>query len=128
MAGQLKQMRNMGGMEGVMSMLPGVGKMKQQMANANIDPKMLIRQEAIISSMTKKEKKNPKIIHANRKKRIAAGSGTNVQEVNKLLKQFMTMAKMMKKVSKMGQKGFMRSLGGMLPPNMMPPGGGGGMR
>ena len=128
MAGQLKQMRNMGGMEGVMSMLPGVGKMKQQMANANIDPKMLIRQEAIISSMTKKEKKNPKIIHANRKKRIAAGSGTNVQEVNKLLKQFMTMAKMMKKVSKMGQKGFMRSLGGMLPSNMMPPKGGGGMR
>ena len=124
MSSQLKQMRKMGGMEGLMGMLPGVGKIKQQMAGANIDDSMLIRQEAIISSMTKAEKKNPKLIHANRKKRIAAGSGTSVQEVNKLLKQFQTMAKMMKKVSKMGKKGFMRSLGGMMPPNMMPPGGG----
>ncbi|RED49130.1 signal recognition particle protein [Aestuariispira insulae] len=123
MAKQLKQMRKMGGMEGLMGMLPGVGKMKQQMAGANIDDKMILRQEAIISSMTKKERQNPKVIHASRKKRIAAGSGTSVQDVNKLLKQHLMMSKMMKKVSKLGKKGFMRSLGNMMPPNMMPPGG-----
>lgn len=124
MASQLRQMRKMGGLDGVMGMLPGVGKLKQQVAGANIDDKMIKRQEAIISSMTRKERKSPKVIHASRKKRIAAGSGTSVQDVNKLLKQHQMMAKMMKKVSKLGKKGFMRSLGGMLPPNMMPPGGG----
>ncbi|MTI09581.1 signal recognition particle protein [Curvivirga aplysinae] len=124
MAKQLKQMRKMGGMEGLMGMLPGVGKMKKQMAGAGIDDKMIVRQEAIISSMTKAERKNPKLIHAKRKQRIAAGSGTSVQEVNKILKQHQMMSKMMKKVSKLGEKGLMRSLGGMIPPNMMPPGGG----
>ena len=123
MASQLKQMRKMGGMDGLLGMLPGVGKLKQQMAGANIDDKMIKRQEAIISSMTKEERRNPKVIHASRKRRIAAGSGVQVQDVNKLLKQHQMMSKMMKKVSKMGKKGFMRSLGGMLPPNMMPPGG-----
>ena len=101
---QLGQMRKMGGMEGLMGMLPGVGKIKQQMAGANIDDKMILRQEAIISSMTKKERQNPKVIHASRKKRIAAGSGTSVQDVNKLLKQHQMMSKMMKKVSKLGQE------------------------
>ncbi len=121
MAKQLKQMRKMGG---IMGMMPGVGKIKKQMASSNIDDKALLRQEAIISSMTKAERKNPKLIHAKRKIRIASGSGTSVQDVNKILKQYQMMAKMMKKVSKLGEKGLMRSLGGMLPPNMMPPGGG----
>jgi signal recognition particle subunit SRP54 len=115
MASQLKQLRKMGGMSGVMNLLPGVGKVKQQMAAANVDEGVLKRQEAIIGSMTKDERTNPKVIHASRKKRIAAGSGTSVQDVNKLLKQHLQMADMMKRMSKLGQKGFMRSMGAMLP-------------
>ena len=115
MASQLKQLRKMGGMSGVMNLLPGVGKVKQQMAAANVDESVLKRQEAIIGSMTLDERKNPKVIHASRKKRIAAGSGTSVQDVNKLLKQHLQMADMMKRMSKLGQKGFMRSMGAMLP-------------
>lgn len=111
---QLVQMRNMGGMDGLMGMLPGMGKLKDQVKKANIDEKMLKRQEAIIQSMTPKEKSNPKVIHANRKKRIANGSGTTVQDVNKVLKQYQQMSKMMKQVSKMGKKGMMRSLGGLM--------------
>ena len=118
LAKQLKQMRQMGGLGGLMSMLPGVGKLKDQMANANVDESMLKRQEAVISSMTPGERRNPKIIHASRKRRIAAGSGTSVQDVNKLLKQHMTMTKVMKKMQKMGQKGLARH--GM--PGLMPPG------
>ncbi len=110
MASQLKQLRKMGGMSGVMNLLPGVGKIKQQMANANIDESVIKRQEAIISSMTRQERKNPKLIHASRKKRIAAGSGTSVQDVNKLLKQHLQMSDMMKRMSKLGQKGFARSI------------------
>ena len=105
---QLRQISKMGGLDGLMAMLPGVGKMKKQMAEANIDPKLLKRQEAIILSMTAQERLQPKIIHASRKKRIAAGSGTSVQEINRLLKQFKQMSGMMKKVSKMGKKGMMR--------------------
>jgi len=116
MAKQLNQMRNMGGLAGMMEMLPGVGKMKDQMAKANIDETMIRRQEAIISSMTKAERHQPKIIHASRKRRIAAGSGSSVQEVNRLLKQFMTMSKVMKKMTKMGKKGMMRQgLQGLMP-------------
>jgi len=115
MASQLKQLRKMGGMSGVMNLLPGVGKVKQQMAAANVDEGVLKRQEAIIGSMTKAERKNPKVIQAARKKRIASGSGTTVQDVNKLLKQHLQMADMMKRMSKLGQKGFMRSMGAMLP-------------
>lgn len=115
MASQLKQLRKMGGMSGVMNLLPGIGKVKQQMAQANVDETVLKRQEAIIGSMTRTERKNPKLIHASRKKRIAAGSGTSVQDVNKLLKQHLQMADMMKRMSKLGQKGFMRSMGGMMP-------------
>ncbi len=115
MASQLKQLRKMGGMSGVMNLLPGVGKVKQQMADANVDENVLKRQEAIIGSMTQEERKNPKVIHASRKKRIASGSGTSVQDVNKLLKQHLQMADMMKRMSKLGQKGFMRSMGAMLP-------------
>ena len=108
MAAQLRQMRKMGGLSGLMTLLPGVSKVQQQMAEARIDDKVIGRQEAIISSMTPKERKNPKIIQASRKRRVAAGSGTSVSEVNRLLKQHLMMAKMMKKVGKMGKKGLMR--------------------
>jgi signal recognition particle subunit SRP54 len=118
---QLRQMRKMGGLSGVMSMLPGVGKVQKQMAEARIDDTEIRRQEAIISSMTRKERKSPKIIQASRKRRIASGSGTSVSEVNKLLKQHLMMVKVMKKMGKMGKKGLMRhGLPGM--PGM--PGGG----
>ncbi len=108
LANQLRQMRKMGGMEGLLGMLPGVGKMKQQLANANIDEGIIKRQEAIIQSMTPKERRSPKIIAASRKRRIAAGSGSTVQDVNRLLKQHKQMASMMKKMGKMGKKGLMR--------------------
>jgi len=114
---QLQQMAKMGGMKGVLGMLPGMGKLKGAM-NAGMDDKVFKRQEAIISSMTQKERRQPKMINASRKKRIAAGSGTSVPEVNKLLKMHMQMAKMMKKMSAMGKKGRMP---------MMPGGMGGGM-
>jgi signal recognition particle subunit SRP54 len=127
---QLRQISKMGGLDGLMAMLPGVGKMKKQMAAANIDAKLIKRQEAIILSMTAEERLKPKVIHASRKKRIAAGSGTSVQEVNRLLKQFKQMSGMMKKVSKMGKKGMLRGglpgLGGGMPnmpgmQGMLPP-------
>lgn len=112
---QLQQMSKMGGMKGVLGMLPGVGKMKQALSKSNMDDKVFARQEAIISSMTKVERQKPKMINASRKKRIAAGSGTNVPEVNKLLKMHMQMAKMMKKMSKMGKSGRLQ-MPGQLPP------------
>ena len=125
MAKQLKQMKKMGGLEGLLGMLPGIGKMKKQLAAANIDESIITRQEAIISSMTPKERRNPKIIHASRKRRIAAGSGTTVQDVNKLLKQWLEMTKMMKRVKKMGGKLDPEALQQMpdmpnLPPGMLP--------
>ncbi|WP_439816346.1 signal recognition particle protein [Zavarzinia sp. CC-PAN008] len=121
LAQQFKQMRKMGGMQGLLGLLPGVAKVKDQIAKAGIDEKMLKRQEAIISSMTPYERRNPQVIAASRKRRIAAGSGVTVQEVNKLLKQHQQMQDMMKRMSKLGKKGFMRS-GGLLPGM-----GGGGM-
>ncbi len=120
--GQLRQLRTMGGMEGLMGLLPGVAKAKKQLAQANLDAKLLGRQEAIINSMTPAERRRAKIIGASRKRRIAAGSGTTVQEVNKLLKQHKQMAAMMKKVGKLGQKGLMRhGLPGMPGPHGFPP-------
>ncbi len=119
LASQLNQMRKMGGMSGIMSMLPGVAKVKNQLANANLDDGMLGRQQAILSSMTPTERRRPELIKASRKRRIAAGSGTTVQEVNRPMKQFQEMSRMMKRVSKMGQKGLMR--GGLMPPGLMPP-------
>ena len=116
MAAQLKQITNMGDMEGLLGMLPGVGKMKKQIANANIDNKAIGRQTAIISSMTKAERENPKVINGSRRKRIAAGSGVDVQDVNRLLKQHRQMADMVRKMGKMGKKGMMRGLAGMMPP------------
>ena len=97
---QIRQMKKMGGMEGVLSLLPGVGKVKEQMKNANVDEKLLLANEAIILSMTKKERESPDIISGSRRKRISLGSGTDVQTINRLLKQFKMMSKMMKKMSK----------------------------
>ncbi len=93
---QLLQMQNMGGLGGLMGLMPGIAKMKNQIAAANLDDKVVKRQVAIIDSMTRGERKNPDILKASRKKRIAAGSGTKVEEINKLLKMHRTMADMMK--------------------------------
>lgn len=99
---QLDQMLKMGGMQGVMGMLPGMGKMQKAAAEAGMDDKMLRRQIALINSMTKKERANPDLLQASRKKRIAAGAGLEVAELNKLLKQHRQMADMMKKMGKGG--------------------------
>jgi signal recognition particle subunit SRP54 len=121
LAAQLKQLRKMGGMGGVMGMLPGVAKVKKQLDEAKIDDGVIKRQEAILSSMTKKERRNPKLLNASRRRRIAVGSGTSVPEINRLLKQYQDMASMMKKMSKLGKKGLMRhGISALLP------GGGGG--
>jgi signal recognition particle subunit SRP54 len=116
LAAQFKQLRKMGGMGGVMGMLPGIGKIKKQIDEANIDEGMIKRQEAIISSMTKAERKNPKVLNASRRRRIATGSGTSVQEINRLLKQYQDMSDMMKRMNKLGKKGLMRhGLSGLMP-------------
>jgi signal recognition particle subunit SRP54 len=93
---QLEQMAKMGGMSGLMGMMPGMGKIKAQLANANLDEKLLKRQKAVIDSMTPKERRNPDLLKASRKKRIAAGSGAKVEEINRLLKMHRQMADMMK--------------------------------
>ncbi len=97
---QLRQMKKMGGMEGVLSMLPGVSKIKKKMDNANIDENIIKINEAIILSMTKEERLDPKIINGSRKKRISGGCGADTATINKLLKQFKMMTNMMKKMSK----------------------------
>ena len=102
--GQLQQMKRMGGLQGIMGLLPGVAKMKAQMADANIDDRMIGRQEAIISSMTKAERKKPDLLNASRKRRIAAGAGVEVQDVNRLLKQHRQMADTVKALSRGGPK------------------------
>lgn len=122
-AQQIKQIGKMGSLSGILGMLPGVGKIKSQIENANLDQTMLKRQAAIIGSMTPKERRAPDIIKASRKRRIAAGSGTTVQEINRLLKQFDEMSAMMKRMNKLGQKGLMRGGLSALMPGL---GGGGG--
>ena len=118
---QLVQMKNMGGMMGMMDKLPGMGNMSAKIKD-QMDDKITIQMEAIINSMTPGERERPDVIKGSRKRRIAAGSGTQIQDVNKLLKQFTQMQKMMKKMSgKGGMKKMMRSMQGMMPP------GGGGM-
>jgi signal recognition particle subunit SRP54 len=117
---QLSQIRKMGDMEGLLGMLPGVGKIKDQLKNANVNDKMIARQEAIILSMTQGERENVKVLNGSRRRRVAAGSGTTVQEVNRLLKQYKQMTLMMKKMGKKGKRGLMGGLGGMMP-GMMPP-------
>ncbi len=119
-ASQLKQISKLGSIDSILGMLPGMGKLKGQLAGKELDTSVFKRQAAIISSMTIKERRAPDIIKANRKKRIAAGSGTTVQDVNKLLKQFEDMSEMMKKMNKLGQKGLMRNgLGALMPKGMM---------
>ena len=103
---QLRQMKKMGGIEGIMSFLPGVSKIKSQMDQSGIDEKIITQNEAVILSMTKQERENPKIINGSRKKRIANGSGTDIATINKLLKQFKMMSEMMKKMSKGNMKGM----------------------
>jgi signal recognition particle subunit SRP54 len=116
LAGQLRQIRRMGGMGGMLSMLPGVGKLKKQLGDANIDENIIKRQEAIISSMTKSERRNPKLLNGSRRRRIAGGSGASVQEINRLLKQYQDMADMMKKMKKLGPKGIARhGFAGLVP-------------
>ena len=133
-------MANMGGISGLMGMMPGIAKMKNQIANAGIDDKIIKRQVAVIDSMTRQERKNPDILKASRKKRIAAGAGLEVQEVNKLLKMHRNMADMMKAMGS-GKRGPMAGIaqamgfggGGMPSPEQMKalaekmPGGAGGM-
>ena len=97
---QLRQMKKMGGMEGVMSLMPGVAKIKKQMDSSGIDESIIKTNEAVILSMTKEERQNPKIINGSRKKRIAGGSGSDVATINKLIKQFRIMSDMMKKAAK----------------------------
>ena len=121
-AKQLKQMGKMGGVSGIISMLPGISKAQKLMAENKISDDLINHQIAIINSMTKKERINPDSIKASRKIRISKGSGTKVQDVNKLLKQFLQSQKMMKKMKSMGKGGlpndFMRKLQGKLPPNI----------
>ena len=113
---QLKQMEKLGGMSSMLGMLPGIGKVKKQIDAANLDDSVLKRQRAIISSMTPKERRNPKILDGKRKRRIAAGSGTKPEDINRLLKMHRQMADMMKMMGKRG--GMMQRMMGM--------GGGGG--
>ena len=108
---QLKQMEKLGGMGGLMGMLPGVGKIKSQLSAANVDDRILKRQRAIISSMTPKERRQPKLLDAKRKRRIAAGSGTRVEDVNKLIKMHRQMADMMRAMGK--NRGMMARMLGM---------------
>ena len=107
LAEQLRQMQRMGGLGGIMGMMPGVRKAKEAMAGANIDDRILKRQEAIISSMTREERRKPALLNASRRKRIAAGAGVEVSDVNKVLKMHQQMAGMMKK---MRTKGGMKNL------------------
>ncbi len=108
MANQLRQVRKMGGLGGIMGMLPGVAKIKEQLAGAKVDESLIKRQEAIIMSMTPRERKDAKLLNASRKRRIAAGSGTTVPDINRLIKQYMEMSRVMKQMGKLGQKGIMR--------------------
>ena len=111
---QLEQMQKMGGMSGLLGMMPGIGKMKKQLAAANLDDSLFKRQQAIISSMTRHERTNPKVLNASRKRRVATGSGTKVEEINKLLKMHRQMADMMKMLGGKKGKGLLGSLGGMM--------------
>ena len=114
---QIRQMKKAGGMSGVLSMMPGVSKMKKQIDESNLDESLLNKQEAIILSMTQKERDNPKIIGGSRKKRIANGSGADISMVNKLLKQHKMMTNVMKKMSK-GGRGALHGLDG-IPPDLL---------
>ena len=120
---QLQQMKNLGGMAGMMDKMPGMGNMAQ-LAQQNQASSQFDRMECIINSMTQKERKNPDILNGSRKRRITVGSGTSIQDLNRLLKQHKQMGKMMKKMKGKGMQNMMRGMGGMMPPGEgMPPGG-----
>ena len=132
LADQLKQLQKMGGMSGIMGMLPGVQKAKKQIAESGLGDKTFARQGAIISSMTKAERKKPDLLNASRKRRVAAGAGVDVADINRLLKQHRQMADMLKSMSKDGGNGMARMAqamgmggGGGMPPGMGGMGGGG---
>ncbi|MDT8345779.1 MAG: signal recognition particle protein, partial [Thermohalobaculum sp.] len=126
MKSQLEQMLKLGGMQGIMGMLPGMGKLSKQLDEAGFDDRVIRRQIAIIQSMTKAERKTPDLMQASRKKRVAAGCGLEVQDVNKLIKMHRQMADMMKKMGQMGKKGLMRgALSQMFGKGGVPPGAGG---
>ncbi|NOY71589.1 MAG: signal recognition particle protein [Gammaproteobacteria bacterium] len=116
---QIQQMKNMGGISKLVDKLPGMGDVPNQVKD-QINDKEFNRQEAIINSMTPKERVHPQLIKGSRKRRIAAGSGTQIQDVNRLLKQFTQMQKMMKKMSKGGMKNMLRGMKGRMPPGGMP--------
>jgi len=113
LAEQLAQVEKIGGLGGIMGMLPGIAKMKDQINSANLDDRMIKRQRAIILSMTREERRNPDVLKASRKKRIAAGSGTRVEDVNRLLKQHRQMADMMKAIGGAGKRGAMGKMAQM---------------
>ena len=119
---QFSMMQKMGGLGSLMNMLPGIGKIKSQLDGVNMDDSVVNRQQAIITSMTKKERENPKLLNGSRKKRIAAGAGVTVQEVNKLVKAQQQMEGMMKKMKKFGGgKKAMKKMMGQMNPDMLPP-------
>jgi len=127
LAEQLRQMKKMGGMQGLLGMLPGVAKVRNQLDASGLDDRVLTRQEAIIQSMTKQERRNPDVINGSRRKRIAAGSGMEVSDVNKLLKMHRQMADVLKKMGRGGRGNPLAALmgmGGGVPPGVVPgPGG-----
>jgi signal recognition particle subunit SRP54 len=106
---QLRSINKMGGVGKILNMLPGMGSMIDKIDQSKLNTKVINHQEAIILSMTKKERRHPDLLNASRRKRIAAGSGTSVFEVNKLIKQFIQIRDMMKKMSNMGPKGLVRA-------------------
>ena len=117
---QLKQMSGMGGIAGLMDKIPGMSQLPPGAA-AQVNDKEFVKLGAIIDSMTRKERVDPTIINGSRKKRIASGSGTQIQDINKLLKQFKQMQKMMKKMTgKGGMQKMLRGMGGNMPPPGMP--------
>ncbi|HEU0223456.1 MAG TPA: signal recognition particle protein, partial [Paracoccaceae bacterium] len=133
LATHLDQMLRMGGMQGIMGLLPGMGKLSKQIAESGFDDKAIRRQIAIIRSMTKQERRNPDLMQASRRKRVAAGSGTEVSDVNRLLKMHRQMADMMKQMGRMGKKSLMRGAlsqlfgkGGLSPAALGGPGPGDG--
>ncbi len=123
LADQLAQMRKMGGMQGLLGMLPGVGRLKDQLAAAGLDDRLIKRQEAIISSMTRQERAKPDLINGSRRKRIAAGAGVDVSDVNKVVKMQRQMSDVMKRIGK-GGRGMMQALGGISPQMLAGLGGG----
>ncbi|MEE2930765.1 MAG: signal recognition particle protein [Pseudomonadota bacterium] len=129
LAQQLQQMQKMGGLGGIMGLLPGAKKAKQALDASGMDDKIIARQAAIISSMTKKERAKPALLNASRRKRIAAGAGVTVQDVNRVLKMHKQMSGMMKKMSKGGMRGMMNMMGqaGVSPADLAKMGGGAAM-